>query len=148
MLPIDSRWMDSVYELMLCVNESKSPDTTEKTLSLPERRQSPRYRIVQGLMAINPGILGPVLDLSMHGMTFEYSGESLTNEQFLTIGLFSTEQHTIITDIQVRTVRDHIANNTSSFIPLIRKIRAVEFINLSPGQKRQIKSLLDTLCPS
>jgi len=99
-------------------------------------------------MVINPGIVGPVLDLSLHGMAFEYSGESLSNQQVMTIGLFATEQHTLITDLRVRTVRDHIADNTSCFIPIIRKIRAVEFLDLTTSQQREIKLLLDNIVHS
>ncbi len=99
-------------------------------------------------MAINPGILGPVLDLSLHGMTFEYSGESLSNQEVMTIGLFATEQHTLITDLHVRTVRDQISDYTSCFIPVIRKIRAVEFLNLTTWQQQEIQSLLDKIVRS
>ena len=96
-------------------------------------------------MAINPGILGPVLDLSLHGMAFEYSGESLPDQQIMTIGLFATDQHTLITDLQVRTVRDHISNNTSCFIPIIRKVRAVEFLNLTMRQQKEILFILNNI---
>jgi len=94
-------------------------------------------------MVINPNILGPVLDLSLHGMSFEYSGESFNNEQITTIGLFATQHRTLITDIHVRTVRDHISDNISCFMPIIRKIRAVEFLSLTMEQKEAIQTILN-----
>ncbi len=126
-------------EPMLLLDDSKP---TGFFFSTPERRQSTRYRIRQGLLVINPGILGPVLDLSLHGMAFEYSGESLSNHEIMTVGLFATENHTLITDLQVRTIWDHISDNTSSFIPIIRKVRAVEFLNLTAPQQKEIQLIL------
>ncbi len=95
-------------------------------------------------MAIDPRILGPVLDLSMHGMSFEYSGEDLENATFMDIGIFISGSKTIVTGLQARIVRDHISTHSSSFIPVIRKTRAVEFLDLSPGQRRQIRQIIAT----
>jgi len=125
---------------MLLFDDSKS---TSVLFSLQDRRQSVRYRIRQGVMAINPGILGPVLNLSLHGMVFEYSGELLPHQKIMDIGIFAAKQRILINDLQVRTIRDHIADNTSCFIPVIRKVRAVEFLNLTADQKKEIQSILN-----
>jgi hypothetical protein len=109
-----------------------------------ERRHSVRHKLQEGPLAIDPRILGPVLDLSMHGMSFEYSGEDLENATFMNIGIFISESKTIITGLQARIIRDHISTHSSSFIPVIRKIRAVEFLNLSPEQRRQIRQIIAT----
>ena len=109
-----------------------------------ERRHSVRYKLQKGPLAIDPRILGPVLDLSMHGMSFEYSGEDLADTTFMDIGIFVSETETMITGLQTRTVRDHISAQSSSFIPIIRKIRAVEFLNLSCEQRRQIRHIIAT----
>lgn len=115
------------------------------SVPLQERRQSVRYRVRQGLMAINPGILGPVRDISLHGMAFEYSGESLPDQKIMTLGLFATERRILINDLQVRTIRDHISENTSCFIPVIRKFRAVEFLNLTAEQEKEIQAILSDI---
>ncbi len=110
-----------------------------------ERRHSTRHRLRGGTMAINPRILGPILDISLHGMLFEYSGEDLPNTPFMKIGIFSSESKTILTGIRTRTVRDHISDTCSSFIPIIRKIRAVEFLDLSRKQYHQLQQIITTL---
>lgn len=109
-----------------------------------ERRHSLRHKLQEGPLAIDPRILGPVLDLSMQGMSFEYSGEDLEDAAFMDIGIFICESKTIITGLQARIVRDHISAHSSSFIPVIRKIRAIEFLNLSPEQRRQIRQIIAT----
>ena len=110
-----------------------------------DRRHSMRHRLRGRLLAINPRILGPILDISLHGMSFEYSGEDLDDSPFMEIGIFARETKTILTGIQTRTVRDHISNTCSSFIPVIRKIRAVEFIDLTPQQQKQLRQIISTL---
>ncbi len=112
---------------------------------MDERRHSIRYRLRGGPMAINPHILGPILDISLHGMLFEYSGEDLPNTPFMEIGIFVSESNTILTGIQTRTVRDHISDTCSSFIPVIRKIRAVEFLDLTKRQYHQLQQIITTL---
>ncbi len=133
---------------MLTVIETKEKGSLR---TIADRRHSHRHILHGGeLLAINPRILGPVRDISMHGMSFEYSGEDLPNIPLMEIGIFAGESKTIITGIQSRTVRDHISDNCSSFIPVIRKIRAVEFIDLSRQQQRQLQqviSLLDFATP-
>ncbi len=96
-------------------------------------------------MAINPRILGPILDISLHGMLFEYSGEDLGDTPFMEIGIFVSESKTILTGIRTRTVRDHISDTCSSFIPVIRKIRAVEFLDLTPQQQNQLRRIISSL---
>jgi len=110
-----------------------------------DRRHSIRHRLRGGPMAINPRILGPILDISLHGMLFEYSGEDLPNTPFMEIGIFVSESKTILTGIHTRTVRDHISDTCSSFIPVIRKIRAVEFLDLTAQQKNQLRRIISSL---
>ncbi len=110
-----------------------------------DRRHSVRHKLRGGPMAINPRILGPILDISLHGMLFEYSGEDLPNTSFMEIGIFVSESKTILTGIHTRTVRDHISDSCSSFIPVIRKIRAVEFLDLTAQQKNQLRRIISSL---
>ncbi len=110
-----------------------------------DRRHSIRHRLRGGPMAINPRILGPILDISLHGMLFEYSGEDLSDTPFMEVGIFVSETKTILTGIRTRTVRDHISDTCSSFIPVIRKIRAVEFLDLTPQQQNQLRRIISSL---
>ena len=127
---------------MLSVTETKEDGASYDP---SDRRHSVRHKLRGGPLAINPRILGPILDISMHGMSFEYSGEDLPCTQFMEIGIFVSESQTIIPGIQTRNVRDHISNTCSSFIPVIRKIRAVEFLDLTTEQYQQLQQIINTL---
>ncbi len=108
----------------------------------PERRQSPRHSLTEGPLAINPHILGPILNLSLHGMMFEYNGDDLNNGELLDLGIFDSESKLLLTGLQTRTIRDHIIKNKNSFLPIIRKIRAVEFLAPSGEQLQQIRQII------
>ena len=109
---------------------------------LSERRQSQRHRLTEGPLAINPHILGPILDLSFHGMLFEYNGEDLDNGEIIELGIFDSESKMLLTGLRTRTIRDRILENNNSFLPIIRKIRAVEFLAPSGEQLQQIRQII------
>ncbi len=109
-----------------------------------ERRQSPRYRLQDGSLVMDSTILGPILDLSLHGMSFEYYADDLKEAQPSDIGIFICHSKLLLTGLQTRVIRDSIIENNSSFLPVIRKTRAVEFVDLSREQRRQILQILAT----
>jgi len=110
-----------------------------------ERRQSPRYRLQDGSLVINSTILGPILDLSLHGMSFEYYADDLEDARpGGDIGIFISHSKLLLTGLETRVIRDSVIGNNSSFLPVIRKTRAVEFICLSSEQRRQILQIIAT----
>lgn len=109
-----------------------------------ERRQSPRYRLQDGALVINSTILGPILDLSLHGMSFEYYADDLEDTRPADIGIFISHSKLLLTGLQTRVIRDSVIGNNSSFLPVIRKTRAVEFICLSSEQRRGIQQIIAT----
>ena len=109
-----------------------------------ERRQSPRYRLQDGSLVINSTILGPILDLSLHGMSFEYYADDLEEARPSDIGIFISHSKLLLTGLETRVIRDSVIGNNSSFLPVIRKTRAVEFICLSSEQRRQILQIIAT----
>ncbi len=109
-----------------------------------ERRQSPRYKLQDGSLVINSTILGPILDLSLHGMSFEYYADDLEETRSADIGIFISHSKLLLTGLQIRVIRESVIKNNSSFLPVIRKTRAVEFICLSGEQRRQIQQIITT----
>ena len=109
----------------------------------PERRQSNRHKLRGESLAICPQILGPVLDLSRHGMTFEYYGNDLDPTiQIMEMGIFISDSELFLTGLRARTVREQIISEHYSFLPLIRKIRAVEFLNPTKEQLQLIDKII------
>jgi hypothetical protein len=110
----------------------------------PERRQSQRYRLNDGSLATNSNILGPILNLSMHGMAFEYYAEDLDDSEVMEIGIFICHSKTLLTGLKARLVRDQVIKNRNSFLPAIQRMRAIEFLDISDDQRRQLHQILAT----
>jgi hypothetical protein len=107
-----------------------------------ERRLSPRYKLQEGSMATGISILGPILDLSMKGMSFEYYSEDLESTNSMEVGIFISSSKTLLTGLQGRIVRDHPIENKSSFLPTIQKKRAIEFLNITEEQHFKLEQIL------
>jgi len=125
---------------------TKERDMLEPRMKSPhsERRQSPRYRLKDGSLATSSNILGPILDLSMHGMAFEYYGEDLDDSELMEIGIFISRSKTLLSGLQGRIIRDQVIKNRSSFLPVIQKMRAIEFFDISDEQRRELRNILET----
>jgi len=109
-----------------------------------ERRRSPRCKFQNGSLATNSNILGPILNLSMHGMAFEYCGEDLDDSEVMKIGIFIRQNKILLTGIQARLVRDQAIKDRSSFLSIIPKMRAIEFLEISDEQGHQLLKILKT----
>ena len=51
-----------------------------------ERRNHQRYQVKDGTLALNSTVLGPVLNISLGGMLFEYYSNDLADEAIVTLG--------------------------------------------------------------
>ena len=109
-----------------------------------ERRQSTRYRLQDGSLATNSTILGPILDISMHGMSFEYYGDDLDDAELMDVGIFISKSKTLLTGLHGRVIRDQVIKNGSDFLPVIQKMRAIEFLALSNEQQGRIHRIIET----
>ncbi|HEB49002.1 MAG TPA: hypothetical protein ENI89_00175 [Desulfobulbus sp.] len=107
-----------------------------------DRRNFPRYRLKEGVLVTSRHVLGPVLNLGLGGMCFEYfDGEHLDKET-LNLGIFFGQEQLLLTDIRSATVYDITLEQTEGFLPLRRKRRAIRFLDLTPGQRQAIRNLL------
>lgn len=109
-----------------------------------ERRHSPRYKLHEGSLATSSTILGPILDLSMGGMSFECYSEDIDNADAMEIGIFISSSKTLLTGLQGRIVRDQPIENRSSFLPSIQKKRAIEFLDITKDQRHELEQILTT----
>lgn len=107
-----------------------------------ERRKNPRYKTKDGTLALNATVLGPVLNISMNGMLFEYYSNDLNDDPIIYLGFYAIDSEFLLTGLQCGTVRDTVVNNNFGLLPLIRKQRAVEFMNLTSAQRMLLKRFI------
>jgi len=141
-LPIDEKTA-ILYDGYMNRHNQLFPPTPHNRSSnpRPDRRRSPRHRLKNGALVIEPKILGTVLDISLHGMLFEYLGEDLKGDLPEQLGIFISGAGLLVTGLRVDTVRDQVLEY-SSFLPIIRKTRAVAFLHPSDEQKRLLRQII------
>ncbi len=107
-----------------------------------DRRNFPRYRLKDGVLVTRRHVLGPVLNLGLGGMCFEYFEGELLGKGPMNLGIFFGREQLLLTDIKSTTVYDITLDQAEGFLPLRRKRRAIRFLDLTPGQQRAISNLL------
>ena len=114
---------------------------TSSGRALRERRHSRRHRLRHGALVIDPRILGPVIDLSLDGMLFEYAGGTVAERLPETLGIFVSGPGILVTGLKITPVRDQVTGH-SPFLPLIHQTRAVAFHDLTREQERLLRQII------
>lgn len=107
-----------------------------------ERRNHQRYQVKDGTLALNSTVLGPVLNISLGGMLFEYYSNDLGDENIVTLGFYAIDSEFLVTGLKCETIRDTVVNNSIGLLPLIRKQRAVEFLDPTSAQRMLLKRFI------
>ncbi len=107
-----------------------------------DRRTFPRYRLKEGVLVTSRHVLGPILNLGMGGMCFEYFEGELLDNGPMDLGIFHSSERFLLSNIRSTTVYDIVLEGGEGFLPLRRKRRAIRFLDLTPGQRRAISDLL------
>ncbi len=107
-----------------------------------DRRNFQRYRLKDGVLATSRHVLGPVLNMGLGGMCFEYfDGEPLGRGP-MDLGIFIGRHRFLLTGIRGATVYDIVLDQAGGYLSLQRKRRAIRFLDLTPGQQQAISELL------
>ncbi len=109
-----------------------------------ERRRFTRFTPKDGTMAVNNHALGPVVDISMGGLSFRYTADksdiTLTN----LFGIFLGSDNILIDKIQSKIISDKILTQGTSFLQARSHQLAIEFINLSTDQQQKLEEFILT----
>ena len=111
-----------------------------------ERRKATRFRPKAGTMAVNTYALGSVVNISMGGLCFHYMNNSLSRTLSNTLGLFLGSDDILIDNIKIRVVSDKPFSQNASFLfskTIIRE-RAIQFLNLTVAQKKELEEFILT----
>ncbi len=107
-----------------------------------DRRCFPRFRVKDGTLAIKETILGPVVDISMGGMSFEYYGSDL-NAKTDDMGFYFIDSEFLLTGIRSKTIEDTVVESNGGIVPIIRKRRSIQFLDLTREQRSTIKQFIN-----
>ena len=90
------------------------PDKTVKVQgNHVERRKFTRFVPKDGTMAVNSHALGPVVDISMGGLSFRYSNDKTENAMTDLFGIFLGSDDFLIEKIESRLITDTAVDQDS-----------------------------------
>jgi len=107
-----------------------------------DRRNYTRF-LVKDTIAISKRIIGPVVDISLGGMAFEYYNEDFKEIEHPTIGIYyHAESGFRISEVQYKVIWDSIVHPQTAIMPLIKKRCAVQFQEVSNEQQDNFRSFI------
>ncbi len=107
-----------------------------------ERRQFARFRPKVGTMAVNQHALGPVINISMGGLSFQYMGESSTKPVSDVLGVFLGSDNVLIDKIPTRIITDKLVSHGSTFLRTSTRQRSIQFTQLSKSQQEHLEDFI------
>ena len=119
----------------------QAADTQRK---FKERRRFTRFVPKDGTMAVCSHALGPVLDISMGGLSCRYMHDQNNCSITDLFGVFLGSDNILIDKIKSRVVTDRIVAEKSSFLQTRLHQLSVEFVNLTSEQRAMLKDFILT----
>ena len=109
-----------------------------------ERRKFTRFIPKDGTMAVCKHALGPILDISMGGLSCRYMHDKNNVSPSNLFGIFLGSDDILIDKIKSRIVSDEIISQDNSFLKTCFHKLSIEFISLSSDQHQKLKNFLLT----
>lgn len=100
-----------------------------------ERRKFERFRPKDGTMAVNHHALGPVVNISMGGLSFQYTSRDASMPVSNILGIFLGSDDLLIDKITTRVVDDRLISQGSAFLKAATRQCSIEFTTLTPSQR-------------
>ena len=122
----------------------KRRTTTTLPNNTKERRKFTRFTPKNGTMAVTSHALGPVIDISMGGLSFRYMDDKSENTMTDFLGIFLGSDNILIDRIQSQVVSDKVTTQGTSFLQTRSRQRSIQFISLTPDQQKEIESFILT----
>ena len=109
-----------------------------------ERRKFTRFTPKDGTMAVNGHALGPVVDISMGGLSFRYIDDKIESSVTDFFGIFLGSDNILIDKIKSQVVSDKVSNQSTSFLQTRSRQRSIQFLSLTPEQQKELKNFILT----
>ncbi len=94
-------------------------------------------------MAVSRHVLGPIINISMAGLSFRYMNETSNGEVPNTLGIFLGSDNILIEDLNTEIISDEIISNRSTFLQTSTRQRSIKFTNLTEGQREKLEEFIN-----
>lgn len=95
-------------------------------------------------MVINDNALGPVINISMGGLCFQYMDDKNNAYMSDLFGIFLGSDNILIDKIKSRVISDTLETRKSSFMQTRTHLRSIQFLNLTPEQQSELENFILT----
>ena len=109
-----------------------------------ERRRFTRFRPKDGTMAVNNHALGPVVNISMGGLSFRYMRENPTRPISDILGIFLGSDDVLIEKIPTKLITDKLVSEGSSFLKTTTRQRSIQFTELTEAQRINLEEFINS----
>ena len=123
---------------------ARPQQTTNIWESIKERRKFTRLIPKDGTMAVNNCALGPVVDISMGGLSFRYAANTSAISMTNIFGIFLASDNILIDRIQSKIISNKELDPKTSFSQARSHQLAIQFINLSVNQQKKLEDFILT----
>ncbi|MBW1896170.1 MAG: PilZ domain-containing protein [Deltaproteobacteria bacterium] len=111
-----------------------------------ERRRHKRFSVQEGTLAVfggRPGTVGPVIDISMGGLAFHYTGTGELPKEPSKLDILLSDRISHLYALPCETVYDFETGRATSFPSVVERRRGVKFGKLTPNQKSQLEDFIE-----
>ncbi len=123
---------------------ARPQQTTSTWKSIKERRRFTRLIPKDGTMAVNNCALGPVVDISMGGLSFRYAANTSAISMTNIFGIFLASDNILIDRIQSKIISNKELDPKTAFLQARSHQLAIQFINLSINQQKKLEDFILT----
>lgn len=109
-----------------------------------ERRRFTRFIPKEGTMAVNNCALGPVVDISMRGLSFQYAAKNSAIGMTNIFGIFLGSDNILIDRIESKIISNKKLGPKTSLSQARSHQLAIQFINLSTDQQKKLAAFILT----
>lgn len=121
------------------------PRNTGDLPSTPkERRKFTRFTPKDGTVAVNNHALGPVVDLSMGGLSFRYMEDKSDTPMTEFFGVFLGSDNILIDKIKSQIVSDRVSKQGTSFLQTQSRQCSIRFLSLTSDQQKELENFILT----
>lgn len=113
-------------------------------LAQKERRQFKRFRPKDGTMAVSDHALGPVTNISMGGLSFQYMAMASVTPILDILGIFLGSDDLLIDKIPTKVITDKMISQGSVFLKTSTRQCSIQFTNLSNSQRSNLEDFIST----
>ncbi len=107
-----------------------------------ERRKTVRYRPKDGTMAVNNHALGPIVNISMGGLSFRYLEGTSAELSSDSLGIFLGSDDILIDQLSTRIVTDRLISKGSAFLKTCTRQRSIQFTDLNKKQQTHLQEFI------